>query len=116
LNIAASPAHGRDGTLCASHQPPTTDESGVVQLTACNYNDSRQWWFVDGDELMGSSGQCLDEIGNGDTRATTSCDGITYQTNVNSKDDQFLVTPAGGTYVPDTVANWKNNVSVYEHA
>ncbi|MEU1479897.1 hypothetical protein [Streptomyces sp. NPDC005760] len=31
-------------------------------------------------------------------------------------DDQFLITPPGGTYIPDTVFSWKSHISVYEHA
>ncbi|MFF1305546.1 hypothetical protein [Streptomyces sp. NPDC058307] len=89
---------------------------GYVVLKGCNANDSTQWWFVDGDELMANNGKCMDEVENASERLLVSCDGLNYQANPNNKDDQFIVTPPGGTYIPDTVGNWKRHLSYYEHA
>ena len=107
---------GAVGYLIGQRNNCLTNNNGTVVLSRCNYNDSRQWWFVDGDELMSSSGQCLDEDGTGQQRFAVSCDGLTYAANPNNRDDQFLVTPPGGTFIPDTVTNWKNHLSAYEHA
>jgi hypothetical protein len=65
---------------------------------------------------MGSNGKCLAEDATHQQRWAVSCDGLTYAANPNNKDDQFLITPPGGTYIPDTVAKWKSHISVYEHA
>ena len=35
---------------------------------------------------------------------------------VRVDDDLFVLTPPGGSVIPDTVANWKSHVSTYEHA
>jgi hypothetical protein len=45
-----------------------------------------------------------------------SCDGLNVRANPQNWDDQFIVTPPGGTYIPDTVSNWKSHLSYYEHA
>ncbi|TDT97443.1 hypothetical protein EDD99_5578 [Streptomyces sp. 846.5] len=107
---------GAVGYLIGQGGSCLTNTTYNVALTACNYNDSRQWWFADGDELMSSNGKCLDEDATHQQRWAVSCDGLTYTANPNNKDDQFLITPPGGTYIPDTVFNWKSHISVYEHA
>ncbi|WP_200709454.1 MULTISPECIES: hypothetical protein [unclassified Streptomyces] len=107
---------GAIGYLIGQGSNCLKDNSGTVSLSACNVHDDTQIWYVDGDELMSVHGQCLDELGSSSSRITISCDGLTYVTNPNKQDDQFLITPPGGTYIPDTVAQWKSHVSSYEHA
>ncbi|WP_406223982.1 hypothetical protein [Streptomyces canus] len=87
-----------------------------VVLKTCNYNDHTQWWFVDGDELMADNGQCMLEVENAQSRMMDNCDGLNYQANPQNKDDQFIATPPGGTYIPNTIFNWKSHLSYYEHA
>ncbi|MEU9171594.1 hypothetical protein AB0D34_27975 [Streptomyces sp. NPDC048420] len=117
--VAETPHINRDGAigyLIGQGSNCLTNTSYNVALKPCNYNDSRQWWYADGDELMSSNGKCLSEDGTHQQRWAVSCDGLTYAANPGNKDDQFLITPPGGTYIPDTVFNWKSHISVYEHA
>ncbi|WP_405726686.1 RICIN domain-containing protein [Streptomyces sp. NBC_01537] len=116
-DVAETPHTNSDGAvgyLIGQGGNCLTNTSYNVALTPCNYNDSRQWWFADGDELMSSNGKCLDEDATHQQRWAVSCDGLTYA--ASDKDDQFLITPPGGTYIPNTVSNWKNHLSYYEHA
>lgn len=118
-DVAETPHINSDGAigyLIGQGSKCLTNTSYNVALTPCNYNDSRQWWYADGDELMSSNGKCLSEDGTHQQRWAVSCDGLTYSANPGNKDDQFLITPPGGTYIPDTVFNWKSHISVYEHA
>lgn len=118
-DVAETPHYNSDGAigyLVGQGSKCLTNTTYNVALTPCNYSDSRQWWFADGDELMASNGKCLAEDATHVQRWAVSCDGLTYAANPENKDDQFLITPPGGTYIPDTVFNWKSHISVYEHA
>ncbi|MFI6439869.1 hypothetical protein [Streptomyces sp. NPDC050759] len=119
-DVAETPHTNRDGAVgyligqgnsCLGYT-----SAGKVVLKSCNYGDSTQWWFMDGDELMSNSGKCVDEVENASERLLVSCDGLNYRADPNTKDDQFIVTPPGGTFIPDTVGNWKSHLSYYEHA
>ncbi|WP_159038100.1 RICIN domain-containing protein [Streptomyces sp. WM6386] len=119
-DVAETPHYNKDGAVgyligqgskCLGYT-----SSGYAVLKTCNYNDSTQWWFVDGDELMANNGKCMGEVENSQSRQMGSCDGLTYQANPENFDDQFIVTPPGGTYIPNTVFNWKSHLSYYEHA
>jgi hypothetical protein len=89
---------------------------GQVGFQPCDLNAYNQIWYVDGDELMASDNECMNEDWNGSKRWLSGCDGLNGVADPNRNDDQFVLTPPGGSVIPDTVANWKSHVSTYEHA
>ncbi|MFJ9149237.1 hypothetical protein ACIRP7_14435 [Streptomyces sp. NPDC102270] len=118
-DVAETPHTNKDGAvgyLIGQGNQCLGYTGGYAVLKTCNYNDHTQWWFVDGDELMADTGQCMGEVENAQSRMMGSCDGLNVRANPENFDDQFIVTPPGGTYIPDTVSNWKSHLSYYEHA
>lgn len=118
-DVAETPHTNKDGAvgyLIGQGNSCLGYTGGYAVLKTCNYNDHTQWWFVDGDELMADSGKCMGEVENAQSRQMGSCDGLNVRANPQNFDDQFIVTPPGGTYIPDTVFNWKSHISYYEHA
>lgn len=88
-----------------------------VVLATCDYaTNSQQVFFMDGDELMAYNGECVAE-GQDGNRWLSNCDGLNYVTDANggANDDQWAITGNGkGTAYPDTIANWQNDLSLYE--
>jgi hypothetical protein len=119
-DVAETPHTNKDGAvgyvIGQGNQCLGYTSSGYAVLKTCNYNDHTQWWFVDGDELMADTGKCMAEVENAQSRQMVSCDGLNVRANPQVRDDQFIVTPPGGTFIPDTVGNWKSHLSYYEHA
>lgn len=91
----------------------STDNNGSnVWFAPCDSGDHTQWWYADGDELMSYRGFCINEVPK-TGRWLTDCSGLNYLDDPSYKDDQFLMSPESGTYLPDTVANWKANWRTY---
>ncbi len=90
----------------------TNNNGSSVWFVPCNSGDQSQWWFADGDELMSSNGFCINEVPN-TGRWLTNCSGLNYLDSPSYKDDQFLMSPESGSYLPDTVANLTANWKIY---
>lgn len=99
------------GNFCLSHDDSTYS---AVYGTPCDINDYHQWWFADGKELMANNGKCLNQTSGG--MWLTDCDGETYLTNPNTKDDQFLVSSPTGNAIPDTISRWHDQWRYYAGA
>jgi hypothetical protein len=59
---------------------------------------------------------CTNEGLKGQKRWLQECDGLNYTSNPDYGNDQFVMTPPGGTYIADEVSNWSAHLSTYEHA
>jgi hypothetical protein len=114
--VSRIPATNRDGAQgylisqggqCLSHT------GYYVNLLPCNYHDSSQWWFMDGDQLMSSAGNCLDEWAYANFRVVNTCTVLTAPVNVSADDDDFIPTDGAGAYIPDNLGDWATNWRSY---
>jgi hypothetical protein len=106
---------GAIGYALSQNNNCLTDTGYFVTLTPCSANPD-QTWYMDGDELMSYAGNCLDEWAYAHYRVTNSCTALSAQDNVAADDDEFVPTPLGTDFIPDTVSNWQRHLSTYEHA
>ena len=88
--------------------------SGAVSTATCNGSDSKQVWYVVGDELVNAAkGWCLAQSGGAEKAAP--CVGEDSSADYNNDYEYYAITKDVGTYMPDTLADWKSNYTIYEN-
>jgi hypothetical protein len=111
--LPATNQDGAQGYLIRQGGQCLSDTGYYVKLLPCSYHDSSQWWFMDGDQLMSSAGNCLDEWAYANFRVVNTCTVLTAPVNVSADDDDFIPTDGAGAYIPDSVGDWATNWRSY---